>query len=171
MANNEKSLPIHYLWAAPHFIDLDHISPQPLIFENDCLDWFSVKSIPLLCSNSLFCPLSSAGVAGSWGWWWGWGAGGLSMLWLLPPRSSIPAGMWEIFPARRWGVDSPSQNVIRVYTFHAKKELVHKATRLSLFHFCLPWYCNFIYLLVDLLWGDSYHFKKSLLCKILNTLM
>lgn len=50
MANNEKSLPIHYLSAALRFIDLDHISPQPLIFENYCVElaFCEIHSIPLI---------------------------------------------------------------------------------------------------------------------------
>lgn len=71
----------------------------------------------------------------------------------------------------RWGADSLLQNVIRVNAFHTKKELVHKATRLSLFNFCLPWLCNFVYLLVDFLWGDSSFFFFKLICKKLNNLI
>lgn len=50
MANNEKSLPIHYLCAAPRFIDLHHISPQPLIFKNDCMElaFCEIHSIALI---------------------------------------------------------------------------------------------------------------------------
>lgn len=43
-------MPIHYLCAAPRFIDLHHISPQPLIFKNDCMElaFCEIHSIALI---------------------------------------------------------------------------------------------------------------------------
>lgn len=68
MANNEKSLPIHYLCAAPRFIGLDHISPQPLIFENYCmgLSFCEIHSVPLIKSFVLHPQSCSPGRRNLW---------------------------------------------------------------------------------------------------------